>query len=189
MATLVKQSGENNCRCFIFEEIIENMKIKECLKAVVCLLVLGALQACNFNQSVKKDLITGAYSRGNGLSCDEIVMEVNGEPAEKTKFALDDNINIIFNDVFGFQEKENRVFPGLSIIIVKNEKDTVAVEPDLFKEMRNGTKDFVPALQIQANYSIVPLFEKGEKYKAKIKIWDKKGEGTFDYEFPFGIEK
>ena len=42
-------------------------------------LITVIFSACEFNQSVNKDLNTGAYSRGNGIGCDDVKIQINGE--------------------------------------------------------------------------------------------------------------
>ena len=93
----------------------------------------------------------------------------------------------IFNNIQGFQKLENKVFPGLSIYVIKNDVDTVLSEKDLFADLVNGT-DLSP-LQLQANLTSILPYKNNEKYVLKLKIWDKKGEGSFFYELPFSVKQ
>lgn len=160
------------------------MKIEKIL-GIFALTVL--LSACEFNQSVNKDLVTGAYSRGDGIGCDEVLIELNHQLENRNEFIYGEKVNFIFENVRGFSKEDGKVYPGLSMCIVKNEKDTVLNNPDLFADMGEGT-DLSP-LQLQANFFSSLPYENDEAYKIFIQIWDKKGDGTFSYEMPFSIEE
>lgn len=157
------------------------------IKLLGLLIVTFAFNACEFNQSVNKDLTTGAYSRGDGIGCDDIKIQINGKIENRNNFINGEKVNFIFNNISGLTRENGKVFPGLSMFIVKNEKDTVLQYLDLFADMEDGT-DLSP-LQLQANFVSALPHEDNEKYKVFIKIWDKKGDGTFQYELPFSVEK
>ncbi len=132
-----------------------------------------------------KDLINGTTAKGDGLSCEVISMEINGRAEERNSFVFGENVNLMFNEMSGFTKENGNVFPGLSMYIVNNEKDTVLSEPDLIT-------DFVPdtglTLQLQTNFIAALLHNNDEKYIAYINIWDKKGDGTFSYKMPFTVK-
>ncbi|TDQ30201.1 hypothetical protein [Tenacibaculum caenipelagi] len=142
---------------------------------------------CQFNQSVNKDLITGAYSRGDGLGSDDVVIEVNGEVEKRNEFVFGEKVNLVFNNVTGLTRLDEKTYPGLSMYIVKNEKDTVLSNPDLLGNITDGTALF--PLKLQANFRAALPYQNNEKYKAYVQIWDKKGEGKFNYELPFTIKE
>ena len=157
------------------------------VKLISLILISVILGSCEFNQSVYKDLTTGAYSRGDGIGCDDVKIQINRNVDNRNEFIYGEKINFIFNDITGLKREKGKVFPGLSLFVVKNEKDTVLQHQDLFGDMENGT-DLSP-LQLQANFTSVLPYENKEKYKVFINIWDKKGKGTFQYELPFSVKK
>jgi hypothetical protein len=157
------------------------------IKLLGLLIVSLAFNACEFNQSVNKDLITGAYSRGDGLGCDDIKIEINGEVVNRNSFVHGEKVNLIFNNISGLERESGRVFPGLSMFVVKNKKDTVLQHQDLFADMGSGT-DLSP-LKLVAHFTSALPYENNEKYQVLIKIWDKKGKGTFEYDLPFTVKK
>lgn len=160
------------------------MRIFKTLSLISVLLILGS---CQFSQSVNKDLTTGAYSRGDGLASDEVIMEVNGKVEKRNEFFYGEKVNLIFNNVNGFKKHDNKSHPELAIYIVKNEKDTVLSNFNLLKNLENGT-DISP-LQLQANFTTALPYQNNEKYKVYVEIGDKKGEGKFSYEMPFTIKE
>ncbi|MGS2738196.1 hypothetical protein [Sinomicrobium sp. M5D2P17] len=154
---------------------------------IVIPLFFVLFSACNFNQSAKKDLTSGAYSRGDGIDCDEVVIQASGKAEKKSHFVYGEKVNFVFNDIQGLKKEGDRVFPGLSMFITKNEKDTVLAYPDLLDNIKEGTT--LSPLQLQANFTAALPCKDNEKYKVHINIWDKKGEGTFLYELPFAVEE
>ena len=149
-------------------------------------LMLIILSACN--QSVNKDLKTEAYSRGDGLGCDDIYININGEQINRNAFELNSKIKIVFDDVNGFNKEDGKAYPGISMKIIANEAEKIADFPDLLAELKNGT-DLNPMI-LNASFITAPeYFNASKKYELLVKIWDKKGNGSFTYELPFTIIK
>lgn len=164
-----------------------NEKHMQKIKKLSLLIVIITFSSCQFNQSVNKDLTTGAYSRGNGIGCDDVVIEINGEAEKRNEFVFGEKVNLVFNNISGLTNSDNKIYPGLSMYIVKNEKDTVFSNPNLLKNLNDGT-DLFP-LQLQANFRTALPYRNKEKYKVYVDIWDKKGNGKFTYELPFTIKE
>lgn len=150
------------------------------------LLALAIITSCNIKKSYNKDLNTGAVSIGDGISVGSTSKEVNGNISSKTTFVYGEKVDFIFDNVEGLTNINGKVFPGLSIYIVQNGKDTLMQSDDLLTEFDNGT-DLTP-LKLNAHFLSILPYNNGEKYMAYVNIFDKKGEGTFRYEFPFEVE-
>ncbi|WP_234423329.1 hypothetical protein [Aquimarina spinulae] len=157
------------------------------IRILILLIVIVTFSSCQFNQSVNKDLTTGAYSRGDGIGVDDIAIEVNGETDNRNKFVFGEDVNLIFNNVSGLTHSNGKTYPELSMYIVKNDKDTVFSNQNLLKSLNNGT-DLSP-LQLQANFISALPNQNDEKYKVLVEITDKKGDGTFNYELPFTVKE
>jgi hypothetical protein len=159
------------------------------MKFRILILMIGIItfNSCQFNQSVNTDLTTGAYSRGNGIGIDEVNIKINGKIENRNEYIFGEKVNLIFNNIKGLTKLENKTYPGLSMNIVKNGKDTVLSNSNLLKSLDNGT-DLFP-LQLQANFRTAFPYKKDEKYKVFVNIWDKKGDGKFTYELPFTIKE
>ena len=157
------------------------------MKKIISLIgfMLIVLSACN--QSVNKDLLTGAYSRGDGLTSDYIFIYINGKQKNKNTFDLNSKIKIVFDEMTGFNKKDGKAYPGLSMKIITDGKEVIADFPDLF-DNKDGFDS--SSLSLNASFITVPeYFNASKKYKLHIKIWDKNGDGTFVYELPFTINK
>lgn len=150
--------------------------------ALTALLFFG----CQFNQSAQTDFDTGASSSGVGISVEDIRIEVNGKTAKSTNFTYGDKIDIVFNMVNGLNELEGRTFPEMSLDIVKNDTDTIISHPRLLKHLQNGT-DLKPIL-LTAFFNVAISPKGDNNYKALVKIRDRKGDGSFNYELPFTVK-
>ncbi len=146
--------------------------------------LITCLSSCEFHQSINKDLVTGATSRGDGISS-EVAIQINGVKENRNTFVHSEIIEFIFTDIEGLKRVEDLVFPGLSMHIIKNDVDTVLSEQDLFASLEEGT-DLDP-LELQARFRAVLPYQNQERYRAFVKLWDKKSEATFAYEVPFEI--
>lgn len=157
------------------------------IKSISLLIIIATLSSCQFNQSVNTDLTTGAYSRGDGIGIDDIIIKVNGEDDNRNEFIFGEKVDLIFNNVSGLTNSDGKTFPELSMHILKNEKDTIISNQNLLKSLNNGT-DLSP-LQLRANFRTAFPNQNNEKYKVLIEITDKKGDGKFNYELPFTIKE
>jgi hypothetical protein len=141
--------------------------------------------SCEYHQSINKDLKTGATSRGDGLSCDEVLIEIDGNLENRNEFTFGEKIHIQFNNIEGLTTIDSLMFPGLSMHIIENNGDTLVAQNDLMSSLGNGTN--LSPLQLTAKFRAAMPSHNNQQYKAIIKIWDKKGEGSFTYELPFKI--
>ena len=156
-------------------------------RLIILSIAITTFSSCQFNQSVNKDLTTGAYSKGNGIVSDNVVIEINGKAENRNEFVFGEKVKFIFNDINGLTSSNGKTYPGLSMYIVKNEKDTILSNPNLLKSLNDGT-DLSP-LQLQAGFRTLFPNQNNEKYKAHVEIWDKKGDGKLNYELPFTIKE
>lgn len=153
------------------------------ISIISVILLVTTLNSCNF----KKDLITGATIQGKGLECDDISIEINGEIEKRNTYIYGEKVFFVFDDITGLKKEEGKVYPGFSMHVVKNEKDTVLVESNLLRNLENGT-DLSP-LQLRASLVTGLPYKNNEKYKLHLKIWDRKGEGTLSYKMPFQVKE
>ena len=156
------------------------------IKISAILLAIIGFSSCQFNQSVNTDMTTGAYTRGDGLSSDDVIIKINGKAEKRNEFIHGERVNLIFDNVTGLKESENKTYPGTAMYIIKNEKDTVLSEPNLLKNLEEGTD--LSIIQIQADFKITRPTDINDKYKVHVQIFDKKSDGKLTYELPFTIK-
>lgn len=140
---------------------------------------------CDFAHSTSQDLQSGARTTGNGLVCDDIVMEINGKPEKRKIFEFGEKVEFIFNGFDGFNTKDGKHFPILSALVLKNGTDTALFSENLLEEFKDGT-DLNP-LQLNAFFRMAFPHQNNESYELKILIKDAIGEGEFSYVQPFTV--
>ena len=155
-------------------------------KTVTLVLIVLIFNSCSFNKSINKNLITGAVTKGDGLGSDEVYMQIDGEIIHRNTFVFGENIEFIFNDVVGFEHENGKVFPEISMLIVKKENQIVFSKPSLLN-LKNGTS--LSPLQLKTNFVATFPHKNNEKYEIIITIWDTKGEGKLIYKMPFTIKE
>lgn len=153
----------------------------------ILILIATTLYSCQFSKSVEKDLLTGAFSSGDGISSDKVIIEVNGTNDNRNEFTFGEKVNLVFENVRGFTKSDGKVFPGISMAVVKNQKDTLHVSADLLKDFDDGTE--LSPLKLNANFAAAFPSKSGDTFKVYVKIYDKKGKGTFNYELPFTVKQ
>jgi len=152
------------------------------IKSVIIVLVFSA---CNFSKSINKDLVTGATSKGDGLSCNDISIQINGKIEKRNTFTFGENVNFVFNNISGFKQENGKAYPEISMLVIKKENQMVLSQLNLLN-LIEGTN--LSPLQLRANLIINFPYQNNEKYEVKITIWDTKGDGKFTYNMPFTIK-
>ena len=151
------------------------------------ILFLATLASCEFSFSSNKDQLSGSSYTSEGLDCAEVIIELNGIEENRTEFIFGEKVDLTFKNISGLTEIDGKTYPGVAISILKNGIDTVFSNMDLMPELNNGT-DLSP-LKLTTFFRAIMSYRNDEKYKIHIKIWDKKGDGSFLYELPFTMKK
>jgi hypothetical protein len=142
-----------------------------------------ALSSCEMNKSVKADLATGLSSKGDGLSCNDVFLTANDEKINRNEFVYGEKFELNFNNIEGFKEVSGGVFPGMKLLVIGKQGDTILYNADLYANLTDPTT--IKPLQLNTSITIGNPFRSNSSYKAIVHIWDKKGKGTFDTEFEF----
>ncbi|AZQ44122.1 hypothetical protein [Nonlabens ponticola] len=149
--------------------------------SVVCLLITS----CDFNNSISKDLNSGAVATGNGLSVEEIEVSVDQENVDKGEFLFGQKTVFKFKDIKGFEMTNGKAFPEMSVAILDEKLDTLDFFDNLLETGEQGT-DIEP-LELSARFNVVYPME--EDLTAVVEIKDQKSDGTFTYEYPFQVKE
>jgi hypothetical protein len=142
--------------------------------------------SCDFNKSVKKDLMTGLTTKGDGLSCNNVYLSDGTNKISRNEFVYGETFYMKFNDIKGFVKEGTVVFPGMQLIVVNEQNDTIMLENDLFEDQIQGT-DLQPLL-LTTNLTVAKPIHSGKEYTFLVNIWDKKGDGTFKAKMKFSVE-
>ncbi|MFY0631698.1 MAG: hypothetical protein JXR05_15140 [Flavobacteriaceae bacterium] len=154
---------------------------------LIKLILLSFLfSACEFSYSVKKADTTNYTSKPDGLNCKNISIERQADTNDNNIFFYGERVDIIFENVTGLKKINEKVYPKMSLFIIKNEKDTILFNNDLF-EGQEGVEE--TSLNLRAYMVAVLPSNSGDRYKAHINIKDRNSDGSFFYELPFKVEK
>jgi len=160
------------------------MKLNNTMKRKMNLsLICFLIYSISYAQIIEKDFYTGATSLNNGLSAESIRMEINGDAQITNTFQFGDKIEFIFKDVKGLKEYDKKVFPGISVLILENKKDTILKKDDLLTD--EGVDK--SKLKLFARFQAAMTNNRNNNYEVHIRIWDKKGDGVLQYQHPFSI--
>jgi len=144
-----------------------------------------AVLSCNFSKSVQADLKTGIVTKGNGLSCEDVWISVDDQEIDRNTFIYGEMFLMHFSNMEGFKKENGNSFPGMLLWVIGETGDTVFKTEDLYSDYLNGIS--LSPLLLKANLTVGSPMHSNHKYKAFIKIWDKKDKGTFTAEMPFNI--
>ncbi|RIV35985.1 hypothetical protein D2V08_03300 [Flagellimonas lutimaris] len=155
-------------------------------KRMVCIAVSMCLfPSCQFNGSIEKDLLTGIVSKGRGISCEEVYVS-NGQLRKQDKdFTYGEVLNLNFAGVEGLERSEGRMYPGMELLIVDGNRDTVLYHPDLYDDRVDGFSQSTTTLQ--ARIVLADPIQSDIEYRGTARIWDKKGDGSFEVALPIKV--
>jgi hypothetical protein len=153
--------------------------------AYYAILVSLVMTGCQFSRSVKKDLISGLTSKGNGLTCEEVYLTANNKRTTSTSFSYGEMVYLIFSDVKGFKQENGNSFPLMQILVTGMSGDTLLLADDLYSEYKDGMS-YSP-LQLTADLTVAAPIKSGGEYLLTVSIKDRKGPGTFISKLKFSV--
>lgn len=155
-------------------------------KGIYIFIISILISGCNYSKSVKKDLISGLTTTGDGLSCEDIYLTVNNQRTSGNVFRYGDMVYLVFSDVKGFTREGNNVFPLMEIFITNLSGDTVLHGKDLYSEYTEGM-NYSP-LELTADITVASPVKSGGEYILNVLINDRKGTGTLTSKLKFTVE-
>jgi hypothetical protein len=153
--------------------------------SLIFFFLLIAASGCNFNKSVKVDLISGLATKGDIISCDDVYITVNDQKVERSTFIYGEEFFLNFNDIKGFKRLDGKVFPGMDLFVFGESGDTVFSATDLYKGNPDGFGQ--ESILLTSKLIVARPIHSGKSYKMSVKIWDKKDKGTFSANFDFKV--
>jgi hypothetical protein len=149
------------------------------------LMTVVILTGCQFSKSVKKDLISGLLTTGDGLSCDNVYLTVDSVRRELPAFTFGEKISLNFNNIEGFKKENGAVFPGMKIYVISTAGDTVLNTDDLYSEYKGGVT--LSPLLLLADLTVASPIRSNNEYSLHVNIWDKKSTGKFNAKLNFKV--
>jgi hypothetical protein len=152
---------------------------------IVILLLTLSLGACKFSKSVKVDLLTGLTTNGDLISCDDVYLTVNGQKVNSNTFTYGEQFFLNFNNIEGFKKENERVFPGMDLIVTGASGDTLLVSRDMYKNYPDGIN--LSPLLLQSNITVADPIHSNGDYTLTVKMTDKKDKGTYTARLDFKV--
>jgi hypothetical protein len=162
---------------------LKNMKMKT---SITLFLLLITLIGCQFSKSVKKDLISGLFASGDGLSCDDVYLTANDEKISRNEFVYGEVFEVNFNNIEGFVKENESVYPGMILTVISKTGDTVMNTADLYSNYTDGIN--LSPLLLMSDITVASPLKSNEEYTLNINIWDKRGKGKFTVKFDFSVK-
>lgn len=154
-------------------------------RTIIIFIYLLTMISCDFRNSVYKDLKTGMITKGKGLSCEDVFLTIGEMTIYKNTFIYGDVFKVNFKNIEGFESIDGHVFPGMSLIVTKENGDTLLKNNDIYADLISGT-NHSPLLLTSEVTVAYPIHSNG-KYTLDITIWDKKGDGVFTAKLDFDV--
>jgi hypothetical protein len=101
----------------------------------------------------------------------------HGKVITDNTVVANEEIYMLFEGITGFNVENNRVFPGLKLLVKDNANTTIMEYADLFEDY---TESGIPPLDLKELITAQLLFNDAIKQKTvlvDITVWDKKGSG------------
>jgi hypothetical protein len=152
---------------------------------IVILLFTLTLGACSFSKSVKVDLLSGLTAKGDLISCDDVYLTVNGEKVNSNVFTYGEEFYLNFNKIEGFKRENERVFPGMDLIVTNTAGDTMLYSTDMYKNYPEGIN--LSPLLLQSNITVADPIHSNMEYILTVNLNDKKDKGTFNAKLNFKV--
>jgi hypothetical protein len=141
--------------------------------------------SCKQESSIDLESGSSLKLKANGLSYKDVDLLINGEKGKLKVFDFGDELAIRLNDVEGLKRVNGACFPGVSMLVLNEQKDTVLFYDDLFAG-EEGEKENPIALI--AKLKLADPIYSNKIHTMKLHFWDKKGNGTIDVEMEFSVK-
>jgi hypothetical protein len=152
---------------------------------IALLLLIITMASCQFIKSVKKDLVSGVLTKGDGLSCEDVYLSLNTGKTNRNTFIYGEKFFINFNNIEGFNKENENVFPGMRMYVVSKTGDTVLQTSDLYGGYSEGIR--LSPLLLIGDLTVASPMRSKDEYTLHVNIWDKKGKGTIGSTLDFKI--
>jgi hypothetical protein len=144
------------------------------IRSLLLLFSLSLLiSSCQFSKGVKKDLNTGLSTSYNGFTLDDIYLaDESGSRLNDNTIPMGSKVLVIATGVDYFAEKEGKVFPGCSIILLDKYKKEILNLPDALSGLKEGLPSR-EAKTLQAQLNTGSPMTTGETYHLSVRFFDK----------------
>jgi hypothetical protein len=139
------------------------------------------LLSCGLSDSKGNILGDFISAEMKGLKAGNLFLEVDGSKRSSNIFDYGDEIVLKLENVSGFTIQNGKMYPGLEMIVINKNSDTLFYEEDLYKE--DGYSQKYKSLFAKLT-AANPMFT-NETYTAIVNVWDKKGKAKMQVKYDF----
>ncbi|MBS1505441.1 MAG: hypothetical protein JSS79_02235 [Bacteroidetes bacterium] len=134
--------------------------------------VLLSFAGCNFSAGTKKDFATGLSQTYHGFTVDEVLLVgPDNKAMSNNKVAVGTKVAIVIQGLAGYELKDNKAYPGLSLSVTDKDGKTVLGAEDLFGQ--NEGFSTADASVLRGTLTVGDPMKAGETYHVKVHAWDK----------------
>lgn len=90
-----------------------------------------------------------------------------------------------FDELEGFKQKEGLIYPGLKLLVLNKNKDTMLFNNDLYKDEIDGFD--ATSFELTPQITLANPIKSKSKYKVYTHLWDKIGDGNFKTETKISV--
>ena len=128
---------------------------------------------------------TGQKTNYSGLSVDEQLFLIEGEESLVAEAYSGQRIALKLVEVTGFNEKNGKVIPGMTLTVLSPDGNVFLESDDLFADTEGFLADDL--VGFTATWTVDPNTVVGQTYTVKSRVWDKEGKGEATTEVPLKI--
>lgn len=131
------------------------------------------LVGCSFSKGTKKDFATGLGTSYNGFAIDNIVIVGAGDKVlSSAEVPMDSKFAIVFQGIENYTLRNEKAFPGLSIVVTDSKGTEILKENDLFSASADGFSS-EEASVLRGTITVASPMEAGRSYHCKMRVFDK----------------
>ncbi len=134
-----------------------------------------------FSQETKP----GFKTTGNGLSIGNIFLSDGKHFINRTQYTYGEKIYINFENIQGFVKTDDLWYPGMELYVISEKGDTAMANKDMYAQFVEGIDN--NPISLNCNVIVAKPIHSSEKYTIYVKVFDKKGSGTFSLSFDFNV--
>ena len=155
----------------------------KCSFKIIIYLIIISFLSCK-KHTYKEQKIGNLKIETNILSCEKITF-LNKTNKFKNHFFYGEILKMRFKNIKGFKEKEGLIYPGLEILVLDKNNDTILFNKDLYEDEIEGFES--------STFKLIPQVTIGNpmmsnsKYRVFTRLWDKIGKGYLKTETKISI--
>jgi len=132
------------------------------------------VESVDLEDDYVEDIDTDFLYDSNGLEASSITLEIRGQTYSSYELPETEQVDMVFSDVEGFKIVNEKIYPGLSILVTDQRGKVILENPDLFAKYSLIGISPRRADRLISSLRIGKPMRIGENYNWQVRIWDKK---------------